>query len=160
MPPSPSDDEGPLISPSRPTMQEPGEEIGRWLQNPPWWGKFFDKAAQITLAGNAGLTEITAFRIQAGYLGLLRWFTNVVGSSSDAPFISYSLLLDGMPVSGYFNMIGPKSGGLTDPEPIMVPLFAGQRISVVASNSAGSSIQNVGARIKGWIWTPHQPPSV
>jgi hypothetical protein len=132
----------------------PLAEIRQWVDIPPPYGRIFDKAAKITLAASAVGTEIIAFAVPAGMLGVLRFFANQVGSVSDMAFVSFTLRLEDSPVTGYANIIGPKSPGLSSPDALVVPLLGGNRIAVVASNLSSSAIQSVAARIKGWFWQP------
>jgi hypothetical protein len=132
----------------------PLADIRQWVDIPPPWGRIFDKAAKVTLTASQLNSEIIAFRVPAGMLGVLRFFANQVGSVSDMAFVSFTLRLEDSPVTGYANIIGPKSPGLSSPDALVVPLQGGNRISVVASNLSASAIQSVAARIKGWFWQP------
>ena len=133
-------------------QQETLREIARWIESPPPWGIFFDKALQVTLAASAVRTEIVAWQNQAGFIGVLRWFANDVGSASDAQYVAFTLLRDLQSVPGYFGIIGKKASSISSPDPLVVPLYPGTRIAVVATNTLASAIQNVSARIKGWVW--------
>jgi hypothetical protein len=132
----------------------PLAEIWKWVDIPPPGGRIFDKALKITLAASAIDSEIVAFKIPGSMIGLLRFFANQVGSTSDSQYVSYTLKVGDSPVTGFTNIIGPKAPGLTSPDALVVPLFSGNRVVVVASNSSTIAIQSVAARIKGWFWQP------
>lgn len=135
-----------------PLVSSPYEEAWRWAEYPPAWGRWFDKALQITLGASASRSEVVAMRVYPGHFGILRFFANAVGSASDSSFVTFALLVDGSPIMGYSAIVGGKSPALSAPDPLLVPLLSGQRVSVVATNSSSSGIQNVAARIKGWTW--------
>lgn len=127
-------------------------QILQFADGPPpgaWW---FDKCLTITLGASASRPEIVAFALRAGYCGLLRFFANWVQNSAEYPSVTFALLVDGTPVQGYASIVGPKSPSLAAPDPLILPLLPGQRISVVATNATVLAISGVGARIKGWAW--------
>lgn len=132
----------------------PQLSFARWTDTVPPFGRMFDKAAQVTLAVG-GPSDIIAFALPVGFIGLLRFFANQVGAS-DAPYVKFTLLVNGAAVVGYSNIIGQKSPSLTSPDALVAPIHGGGRVVVVATNTGSSSIQNVAGRIKGWFWSPAQ----
>lgn len=126
-------------------------EINTWKDSPPPIHSWFDKAEEVTILGNASRQRITAFKIPQASLGVLRFFANQTANPSDTQFITFACVVDGTPIPGYANIIGSK-GPINAPDPVVWPLYAGQVLEVIASNSQALAISGVAARIKGWYW--------
>lgn len=134
--------------------ENPQVSYGRWADTVPPFGRMFDKAAQVSLAAG-GPTDIIAFRLPPGFIGLVRFFANQVGAS-DAPYVTFALLVNGAPVTGYSNIIGQKSPSLTSPDALIAGIGGGNRVVVVATNASLTTLTGIGARIKGWYWSQAQ----
>jgi len=128
------------------------QEYLQWADGPPPWGRWFDKAESVTLAGAAARTPVTGFRIPDGFLGLLRFFANNTQSASDITSVTFALEVDGSPIVGYSSIVGRKAPAISAPDPLILPLMGGQRVIVVATNATAAAIQGVSARLKGWYW--------
>jgi hypothetical protein len=133
-------------------------EISRWLDVMPPWGSAFDRGAEVDLAAGGSRIEIIEFEVSPGEVGVLRDVGTQTETLSDLEHVTFSLLRDGAGVSGYVEWCGMKGNGAERPDPLVVPLMGGQKISVVATNTSGIALSNVAARLKGWTWNPSMEP--
>lgn len=141
------------VSPRRPK-----EEIARWFDTKPPFADWFNICwPAVTLLANAVKTELSAFVIPPRCYGVLRFFGNVVGNTSDYPAITFALEIDGAPLTGFDSILGPLSPALNSPIPMMDALLPTQRIRAVGSNSTASSVANVQAFLRGWFWAVEDP---
>ena len=130
----------------------PWQVIQSWLEIKPPFAQWFLKGEQTTLAGNAGRTLITGFRIPDSCYGVLRWLANGTSNAADSPSIRFALERDGSPVPGFARIIGKISVAMNQPRPMMEPMLSGQIIAVIAQNLSTVSVSGVAGSISGWYW--------
>jgi hypothetical protein len=128
------------------------DEISRWLDYKPPFARWAVRCESATVLAGAVKTELTAYVVPVGRYGVLRYFGNMVGNVSDYSSITFALEVDGAALSGFASIIGPYSPGLNAPRPLMEPLLPGQRVRIVASNGAASSVSNVSGHFQLYHW--------
>jgi len=128
----------------------------RWKDVPPPIHVPFDKAEEVTIGASAVRQTIVEYQLEAAHLGVLRFFGNQTANPSDTAFITFAVIVNGMPIPGYANIIGSK-GPINFPDPLEWCLRGADHIQVVATNSLAAPISGVGARIKGWSWPIIRP---
>lgn len=136
----------------------PQDEIALWLQTKPPFADWFIRGESVNLAIGDSRIPVTAFRIPEGAVGVLVYFANSMGSAADFANVTYALLIDGVPLTGFASIIGALSLSPRAPWQIMEPLKPGQRVTVVATNIGTTAVTNVQAFIAGWFWPlPRRP---
>ncbi len=137
------------------SKDDPLAQLEQWFITPPAFSEEFNvtqPGGGLTLGANAVRTEICAYQLPPGVLGVLRFAAFSVANASDAPNVTFALLVDGGPVPGYASVIGSISPSLSLPKPMIRVVRGLQRVSIVATNALASTIQNVNALVAGWHW--------
>ncbi len=108
----------------------------------------FNEANFITLAASAVRSVVVTFTPPANTLGILRQFAQGIGNQADYDLITWQLRVGGTPVNGFDSITGPIAPVFL-PIDIFWPIFAGQKVEVVATNLSATAIANVTALVRG-----------
>lgn len=131
----------------------PLDEIALWFHTKPPFASWFIRGERANLAIGDSRVALTGFRIPAGDVGVLTYFSNAVGAAADFQYVTFAIEIDGAPLNGFASIIGPLSFSTRQPWQMMEPLRGGQRVQVVATNTGATAISNVQGFVAGWYWT-------
>lgn len=131
----------------------PLDEIALWFQTKPPFASWFIRGERANLAVGDTRIPLTAFRIPAGDVGVLTYFSNAVGSAADYPNVTFAVEIDGAALNGFGSIIGAFSFSTRMPWQMMEPLKGGQRVQVVATNTGATAVSNAQGFLAGWYWT-------
>ena len=120
--------------------------------------RWFNRSDPVTLAASAQDQVIVGYTLPGGELGILRAFSYGVAVFTDFDNIRFALRVDRQKVHGFDNMIGPLSTPVF-PIPIVVPLWKGSTVEIVASNLTAVAIPLVTAVLRGTQF-PEDPTSL
>ncbi len=137
-----------------PEAPSPWRQVEHWLETKPYFAEYFIRGESTPLAVGASRIPITAYKIPDGMVAVLKFIANACGATTDYPSVIFELDVDGAPVGGFANLVGPISPAIQAPFIVTVGLLGGQRASWVASNTGALAIASVKAFLGGWYWQP------
>lgn len=108
----------------------------------------FNEANFITLAASAVNSVVVTFTPPANTLGILTEFAQGIGNQADYDLITWRLRVGPGAIPGFDAITGPIAPVFL-PIKIFWPIFAGQKVEVVATNLSATAIANVTALVRG-----------
>ncbi len=129
---------------------------------PPWITKPFrgvdfgalvsqDVTAALAFSDMTDGTTTLSFRMEDGYMGVLREFAMGAVVAADWDSLSWRLVKSGVPVVPW-NNITCQMGMLHSPRQVQILIMPGDTVSLQVASSSGAQIDDVQGWLYGWKW--------
>jgi len=144
-----------FVEPSGPATNSPlvRNVYPPWVYKLPSSQDFNAEAYDVAIAAVVGATaSITSFQTPPTFVGYIQIFSIYVLSPTAVQDVTWTLRINGAPVSGWDNIFFPPgvaNFGVRDFSDIQVRIPNGALITVTASNGSANA-WTIGAKIAGW----------
>jgi hypothetical protein len=82
---------------------------------------------------------------------VIRWFANEAASAAEYAFLTWTILVGGIPYPPYVAMLLSR-GTIDNPDPIIIRIAPNRIVTVTVTNSDAGAAHLANTRVKGWIY--------